>query len=288
VTTSYNMTAGQQAYYKLDEHGNATVPLRSKTPLKPRAVYVGEASMRCMWTHTGKSSSWHFNPTILTPIQAQYTQTTDGQDQILTVELGKIMPAHGLIDHNLTGEIRASAVHLDLPYATDLWVFILKSPIEPPQVFSDKASLNIAHTLAYVTQQVEPREDTLRSYVTMHGEGFTEVTVNLQRRMACSKVDETLTQLKFGASAITWKPTVRTFDVTLTSLSTITREKFLEFLLALGAEAQKGIFANLKSDFVLGDGPAIEYTLTLRGDKKYIGKEEDKTALKLAFSVESL
>jgi hypothetical protein len=53
-------------------------------------------------------------------------------------------------------------------------------------------------------------KNTLRSYVTMHGEGFTEVTVNLQRRMACSKVDETLTQLKFGASAITWKPTVRT------------------------------------------------------------------------------
>jgi len=283
VTASYNLTAEQQAYHKLDEHGNATVTLRSKTPLKPRAVYAGEASMRCSWVHMEDSSRWHFNPTILNPTPAPYTQTTDGQDHILTVEFGKITPAHGLIDRNLNGEIRASAVHLNLPYANDLWVFILKSPTKPLKMSSDKTTLNIAHTLAYVTQKVEPKEDILHSYVTMHGEGFTEVTVNLKRRVAYGEAEEVLAQLKFGASAITWKPIVRNFDITLTLSSVISLGEFVGFLRHLGAEAKEGALTSLKSDFVLCDGPAIEYTLALRGDKKYIGKEEDKTALKVTF-----
>ncbi|HSV49440.1 MAG TPA: hypothetical protein VLH35_03910, partial [Candidatus Acidoferrales bacterium] len=283
LTTAYNMTADNQAYYRLNENGEATVTVRSKTPLKPRAVYVGEASMQCMWVSTGKSTSWQFTPTIIEPKQAKYTVEMDGQDQVITVELGKITPTSGLINSNVTGEIRASAIQFDLPYATDLWVFILKSPSEPLKITSDKAALNIAHTLAYVTEQIEARDDTLRSYVTMHGEGFFGVQVNLKRRTSRSSSEETLAEIKYGAAAITWKPIVRNFDVTLTTLSAMAQGDFLELLKTFGAEINKGVFSNLKSDFVLGDGPAIEYTLTLRGEKKYIGKEEDKTALKLNF-----
>jgi hypothetical protein len=283
MTTAYNLTADNQAHYRLNENGEATVTVRSKTPLKPRAVYVGEASMQCMWVHSGKSSRWQFTPTILEPKQSKYTETMDGQDQVITVELGKITPASGLINSNVTGEIRASAVQFDLPYATDLWVFILKSTSEPLKITADKAALNIAHTLAYVTEEIEIRDDTLRSYVTMHGEGFFGVQVNLKRRTTCSSSEETLTEIKYGAASITWKPIVRNFDVTLTTLSAMTLSNFLEFLKTFGAEINKGVFSNLKSDFVLCDGPAIEYTLTLRGEKKYIGKEEDKTALNLSF-----
>jgi hypothetical protein len=57
---------------------------------------------------------------------------------------------------------------------------------------------------------------------------------------------------------------------------------FLELLQGFGAEINKGVFSDLKNDFILGDGPAIEYTLTLKGDKKYIGKEEDKTTVRLS------
>ena len=70
--------------------------------------------------------------------------------------------------------------------------------------------------------------------------------------------------------------------VILTAPSAVTQGGFLEFLKGFGAEVNKGVFANLKSDFILCDGPAIEYTLTLKGEKKYIGKEEDKTAVRLS------
>jgi len=59
------------------------------------------------------------------------------------------------------------------------------------------------------------------------------------------------------------------------------QNQFLDFLKSLGAEIKTGVFANLKDTFVLCDGSAIDYTLTLKGDKKYIGKEEDQTKLRL-------
>lgn len=58
---------------------------------------------------------------------------------------------------------------------------------------------------------------------------------------------------------------------------------FLDFLTFLGAEVHKGFFANLKSDFLLCDGPAIEYTLSLKGAKRFIGPEQDKMAIKLDY-----
>ncbi len=282
MTTSINLAADPQSYYRLNENGEATVTIRSKTQLKPRAIYVGEATMQFMWVSTGKSTTWQFTPTIIEPKQAQYTTKMDGQEQVFQVELPKITPASGLLASNVTGEIRASAVHFDLPYATDLWIFILKSPSEPLKITSDKAALNIMHTLAYVTGQIDIREDTLRSYITMHGEGFFGVQVNLKRKTTYSASEETLTEIKYGAASINWKPIVRNFDVILTTFSAMTHPDFLEFIKGFGAEVNKGVFATLKSDFVLCDGPAIEYTLTLRGDKKYIGKEEDKTTVRLS------
>jgi hypothetical protein len=235
-----------------------------------------------MWVHTGKSMSWQFTPTILEPKEAQYTAEMQGQEQVFRIELPQIVPAQGLIASNATGEIRASAVHFDLPYATDLWVFILKSTTEPLKITADKAALNIAHTLAYVTEEINIREDTLRSYVTMHGEGFFGVQVSLKRKTAYTIIEETLTEIKYGAASIDWKPIVRDFDVTLTAPSAVTQGDFLELLKGFGAEVNKGFFGNLKSDFVVCDGPAIEYTLTLKGEKKYIGKEEDKTTVRLS------
>jgi hypothetical protein len=285
MTTQYSMTPENQADYRLNENGEATVTVRSKKPLKPRAVYVGEAIMQFRWVHTGKTSNWTFTPTILNPKTVQISQVMDGQDQVTTSELGKVSPASGMVDTNGCGEFHASAVHFDLSYATDLWVFILKAPSEPFKVTAEKALLNIAHTLAYATAQVETSndEESLRTYVTVHGEGFMNIMLNLKRQTPYSKTEETITEFKYGAAAAIWTPTARSFDVTLTTLSGMAHGDFLGFIKTLGADVQSGsIFGNLKNDFVLCDGPAIDYTLTLKGEKKYIGKEEASTAVKLS------
>jgi hypothetical protein len=77
MAPSYNMTENE-SWYRLVENGEATVSVRSKTQLKPRAVYIGEASMQFMWVHTGKSSHWQFTPTLLNSTQAQYSEVADG------------------------------------------------------------------------------------------------------------------------------------------------------------------------------------------------------------------
>jgi hypothetical protein len=279
------MTPENQATYTLNAEGDATVTVRSKKPLKPRAVYVGEAAMQSMWVHSGKSSHWTFMPSIANPKQAKYSQVIDGEDQVTTVDLGQIAPACGVVDASGCGEIQASAVHFELPYASDLWVFILKSPSAPFKVTADKPLLNIAYTLAYTTAQVENSDDekTLRTYVTMHGEGFMNVILSVQRHTTYCKTEEVLTEFKYGAAAVIWKPTIRSFDVTLTTLSGVAHDDYLTFLKSLGAETQGGFFSSLKSDFVVCDGPKVEYALVLKGEKKYFGlMEETKTAVKLS------
>ena len=166
-----------------------------------------------MWVHTGKSSHWQFTPTLLNPTQAQYSEVADGQDQIINVEFAnKMFPASGLINSNVCGEIRAPAIHFDLPYAYDLWVFILRSPWAPLKVTAEKSPLSINQGLAYATAEIEGTnsafgdESTLRSYVTMHGEGFQSVSLNLKRCTSHSAIEDTFGEIKFGAASYTWKP----------------------------------------------------------------------------------
>jgi hypothetical protein len=282
VTTTYNLTQEIQSTYATDENGKVTVTVRSKTPLKPRAIYVGEAAMQVTWNYSNKGSHWQFTPTIIEPLEAKYTSEMNGPEQVITIDAGKALSASGMFTSNVCGELRAPAIQFDLPYATDLWLFILRSPQRPVQVTADKAMLNIAHTLAYVTAEVQCG-DSLHTYVTMHGEGFMDVFVNLKRETSYCASEETLTELKYGASTVNWKPTVRDFDVLLTTWSAMGYSDFLGLLEALGADVEKDYSPCLKGDFVLCDGPAIKYTLTLKGEKKYIGKEEDKTAIKLGF-----
>jgi len=170
-----------------------------------------------------------------------------------------------------------------------LWVFILRSPWSPLNVAAEKTQLSITHALAQAVAQIKGGnamfgdEGKLRAYVNIHGEGFTRVEVNMKRRTSHSAVVEILGDVSDGGGSFSWKPQVRNFDVILTTSSSMTQGALLNFLESLGAQTHKGIFANLKSDFLLCDGPALEYTLTLKGEKKYIGKEEDKTPVKLSF-----
>ena len=150
------MTGGQEAWYNISQTGNTTVSVRSTSLMKPRAVYVGTAGLEFMWVSSGKSSHWQFTPTLLDPAPAHYTETImeDGQSQVVNVELGnRMFPATGLIKTNATGEIKAPAVHFDLPYAFDLWVVLLRSPWFPLKIGIEK-SLTIAHGSAQAMAEV--------------------------------------------------------------------------------------------------------------------------------------
>lgn len=290
MTTSYDMTGENEAWYQTAENGEVTVSVRSKTPLKPRAINVGEASLQFYWVHTGNSSHWQFTPTLINSRQANYSESTDGQNQTIDIEFGKgIFPASGLINSKVCGEIRAPAVHFDLPYAYDLWLFILRSPQTPPRVQAEKLSLSITHALAQAVAQIKcgneifGDEGTLRVYLNIHGEGFTKVEVNMKRHTKHSAVTETLGDVSDGGGSFSWRPQVRNFDVMLATSSSMAQGTLLDFLKYLGAEVKTGLFGSINGDFLLCDGPAMKYTLSLKGEKKYIGKEEDETNVTVNF-----
>ncbi len=292
MAASYNMANGHEAWYNISPTGNATVSVRSTSIIKPRAVYVGTASLEFMWVSSGKSSHWQFTPTLLDPTPAQFTETQDdGQSQVVNVELGnRMFPATGIIKTNLIGEIRAPAVHFDLPHAYDLWGVLLRSPWFPLKINVEKSPLTISHSSAQAMAQVESSNfddgKSLRADVTVNGEGFKRVWLTLQRSAKRASVEETLGEVTGGIGTFAWKPLLRNFDVVLVTSSSMSLGAFVDFLKYLGADAKQSFFSlgsYMPNDFLLCDGSAMDYTLRLKGEKHFIGHEEDKTKITLNY-----
>jgi hypothetical protein len=249
-----------------------------------------------MWVSTGKSTHWQFTPTLFdsNPAQVTETQTEGDQTQIINVEMGnRIFPATGIVKTNITGQIKAPAIHFDLPHATDLWVFLLRSPWFPLKLTAEKSPLSIAHGSAQATAQIESGtaglndENVLKAYVSAHGEGLKNMQVMLDRESGRTKMEEVIgTVGATGMDSFSWKPFIRNLDVVLVAPSNMGLSQFVDFLRYLGADARAGFFSlgdYMPSTFLLCDGPAIDYTLRLRGEKHILGHEEDKTRINLTF-----
>lgn len=287
------MANGHEASYSVSQSGNTTISVRSSSPMKFRAVYVGTASLEFYWVSSGKSSHWQFTPTLLNQEPAQYSEanTDDGQGQIISVDFGnKMFPAAGLLKTNITGEIIAPAIHFDLPHAYDLWVLPLRSPWFPLNIGVEKSPLNISHDSAQATAQIESNisntsdEKLLRADVSVHGEGFKKVWLTLQRSVSRASTEETIGELTSELQTFTWKPTINNFDVVLVTYSNMSLEQFLDFLKYLGAETHYSLLSLgsfTPNNFLLSDGLSMGYTLRLTGEKHIFGHERDETKITL-------
>ncbi|HUK85511.1 MAG TPA: hypothetical protein VLU95_06595 [Candidatus Acidoferrum sp.] len=289
MAITYNLGTGPTAWYSTSQDGNVTVSVKSGSPLKPRAICVGTAILESYWINTGKTSSWHFAPKLLDPTQVQYIESTDVyQNQIITIDLGKRMfPASGFILPNLTGEIKAPAIHFDLPHAYDLWVAILRSPSSPLKIGIEKSLITISHSSAQAMAQIEsgtadPEEtSSLRADVSVNGEGFKKVLLSIKRSVERASFEETIGDLTNGLETFTWKPTTRTFNTILVTYSDMFMNHYVGLLQQLGAETNRNLAfrSYLPRPFVLCDGEGIDYTMRLTGDKHILGHEKDETKL---------
>jgi hypothetical protein len=290
MSASYNIAGGHEASYYVSPSGNTMVTVQSASPLKFRAVYVGTASLQFMWVSSGKSSHWQFTPSLMDPTPAQFSQ--DPQGQIISVDIGnRFFPAAGIIKTNATGEISAPAIHFDIPYATDLWVFLLRSPWFPMKVGFEKSPLTISHDSAEATAElqssvsgIEGEADALKTFVSMHGQGFKKVSLTLKRSVGRESIMETLGELASGAETFTWKPAPANFNTILVANSYMTIGQFLDFLRSMGAETHSSFFTLgnfIANTFMLGDSPAVNYTLQLVGEKGFFGHERDETKITL-------
>jgi len=294
IVPSYSLESGFEASYSISEDGNTTVSLRCTKPLKFRETYVGTATLEFYW-----SKSWVFVPTIIEPYRAQHTETTlaDGQTQVINVALGrKIFAASGLVDVNVAGKIIAPAVHFDLPLAADVWVFLLRSPWYPLNIEVEKPSLSIKHNLSAAAAELsstiphEGGQQTLRADLAVHGDGFKWVKLSIKRNADRASDEEDLGSLNNGFQTMTWKPTIRSFNVLLVTRSQPRINQFVEFLKYLGAKVQEGAFfgSSLRENFVVCDGLNMNYKLILTGEKGLLGHEKDETAVLLKPDVAEL
>ena len=284
---SYNMVDGLEASYVVSEGGNTTVTVQCRKHLKIREIHVGVATLEFYW-----NKSWVFVPTIMNPTPAEHTETMteDGEIQLVNVALGnKIFPASGLVDRNVRGEINVPAVHFDVPYGVDLWVFLFRSPWFQLKIDLEKSQLEINHGLAKATAEIssdkayENSGQSLRADVSLFGEGFKWVKLSVKRRAGRASDEEDLGSLTNGSETFTWNPKIRNFDVLLVTHSQMHVDQFVHFLRLLGAETQEGAFfgPSLADNFVLCDGPNMNYQLVLTGEKGLLGHEKDETQIKL-------
>ncbi len=265
------------------------VTVQSLSAFKFRAAYAGTASMQFKWVSSGHSAHWQFMPTLLDDkAPARFSQRNQGQ--VTTIELAnRFTPAVGLIKPNVSGEILAPAIHFDIAYASDLWVFLLRSPWFPLRIGFGKSPLSISHGLAGAMAELQccnpdfGLENQLKAYVSTRGGDFKKVRLILERRMRNAKEATVLGELTEGTAAFSWKPQVPSFDTVFTANCNMQLNKFVGFLQTLGAKRGGSLTfgSSLQGTFLLSDGPAMNYTLRLVGDKGFFGREKDETKLTL-------
>jgi hypothetical protein len=155
------MVSGRDAKYIVGQDGKVTVSIKSTSPMKFRGVSVGSASVQFRWVSTGKNTMWKFTPTLQDPKPAQFTTSTaEDEGEIVSVEFrDRIFPASGFVKPNITGAIVAPRLHFDLPYAYDLWVFLLRLSWFPLKFGIEKMSLTVTHGSAQGTAHLSNYAD---------------------------------------------------------------------------------------------------------------------------------
>lgn len=285
---TYSLLSGIDAWQRLEDDGREVTVLKSRSPLRVKAVHSGQALFDIkyalvyvpVFAPTLRSAPPLVSMSILQPQDAGYTQVTSESGSNLTiVEQGSQFPASGFLRRNCAGAITASALQIETEDGQDVWVFRFRSLGAAYRWTAARDSLALAHGPARASASVKTDEaGGLLVEVSATGRGFNGVSLSIDRRLGGSSFEESLGQVRDGSLTFSWKPVLRNFDETLVC----TRMSFKQlkgFLEVFGANI-KGDFAGPKmtNDFILCDGPAIEYYLYARGNRFPV-PEVDRTRL---------
>jgi hypothetical protein len=290
------MLRGHDAQYRTSQFGEIIVSVRSSQPTEFRAIYAGSASLEFNWVLTGMITTWEFKPSLLDPKPAEFTQTAaeDGVGQIVSVVLGKedeIPPTAGFLKPAISGALRTPGIHFETFHAHDIWVFLLRSSSQSPlKLRFEKTSLTITHGSAQARALISSSTDAdgrelLKAEATTSGEGFHKVYLSIRRRLGEFSTDETIGEVGTQMRTFTWKPVLRSLDALLVTYPDMSIYEFLNFLQSLSAETTKGgISLSLSgayrlNDFFLCDGPAVDYTLRLTGERHILGHVQDESRI---------
>lgn len=276
----YSLAGGIDAAYAV-EAGATTVTINSKERLKHRAVFVGTGQMVFHWVQEGKTQAWRCDLSLIdrTMVPAVESVGEDGS-QHLQVGLKDVYPAGLILQQRMVGTLLAPAIHVDVPWGEDVWVFLIKSPWFPVKLQIDKPALSVVRDSSRVTASLNILEDgSVSAQVGLEGKGFKGASLVLRRTLGAFTSNEAVCEVSTGPQAFAWKPIARVFDLLLVVKGTVTERHVEDVAKGLGAQISSGLLGggSVEGDFVLCDGPATTYAWVLRGHRGLLENEEDRS-----------
>ena len=255
--------------------------IRSSSKLNAKAVNVGTGQMVFHWVNYGKSSSWKCDISMPDPtaVQVEETVGADGS-QKLEAELKNVFPAGLLLQGQMVGTLVAPAVHINVPWMRDVWVFLVRSPWFPLKFQLDQPALSVQHDASRISASFGASADgSLAAQLTVDGTDFKKATLAVKRTLGSYSSEEVICEVEGGSQAFAWKPIARNFDLLLVTGETMSEAELLKLADGLGAKTSRGLLGlgSVEGDFVLCDGPGMSYTWILRGHRGLMENVVDQT-----------
>jgi hypothetical protein len=275
IDASYEVAAGQ-----------TSVIITSRNQLKARTVYVGTGQMIFHWVSSGKSQAWRCDASMVQPNVVQVTEAPaeDGTWKF-EVPLGDLFPAGFLLQGRMVGSMVAPAIHLDIPWWQDVWVFLVRSPWFPLNLQVDKAVLAVTHGSSRATASLNVSGRSIAAQVEIDGTDYKGASLVMNRAFGYNTSKEVVGEMAAGTESFVWKPISRAFDLLLVVHHELSEPELAQVAAGLGAEEVKGFFgpSGVEGDYVLCDGPAIKYSLSLKAHRGFMENDEDQADVKLTW-----
>ena len=283
---SLSLAGGIDASYAV-AGGKTTVTITSGSRLNHRAVYIGTGQMLFHWVQQGKTEVWRCDMAMLDPVPVQVREKAgaDGRQE-LDVEMTAMYPAGMILQGRMVGTLMAPAVHVDVPFGADVWVFLIRSPWFPLKLQLDRVDLAVEHGADRVGASLGVQPDGgVAAQVVVAGTGFKNTSLSVRRTLGVHTSEELVCEVGAGAGAAAWKPILRAFDLVLVTKGNVSESQFASVARGLGAEVSSGIFGTggVQGDYILCDGPAFAYAWVLKGHRGFLENEEDKADAKFTW-----
>jgi hypothetical protein len=283
---SLSFRKGVEASYSIVA-GETIVEIVSSSKLDVKAVHVGTGQMVFHWVSTGKTSSWKCDTSMLDPmaVQAEEKVGTDGS-QKLEVKLENVFPAGLLLQGRMVGTLIAPAVHVNVPWMRDVWVFLIRSPWFPLKFQLDKPGLFLQHDASTISAALNTSADgSVAAQVILDGADFKKATLAVKRSLGSYSSEEVICEVEGGSQTSVWNPISRDFDLLLVTGEAIGEGELIKLAGGLSANMSHEYFSpgSVEGDFVLCDGPAASYSWVLTGHRGLLENAIDQTAAKFTW-----
>jgi hypothetical protein len=279
-----SLAGGIDANYEVAA-GKTSVVISSASKLNARSVSIGTGQMIFHWVQEGKTQAWRCDISLLEPRLVQPADVSTGGVQKLMVDMGELFPAGLLLQGRMVGTLLAPAIHFDIPWWQDVWVFLIRAPWFPLKLQLAKPVLTVSHGASRATATLSVSGASLSAQVTIEGTDYKGASLTVVRGIGSNTSKELVGEITAGNEAVQWTPIARTFDLLLVVHHSLSEKELAQVASGLGAQESQGFLGpgSMQGDYVLCDGPAIGYSLSLKGHRGLLENDEDVTYAKLSW-----